>query len=369
MTTRPKRTTSKPAAAKKPAAKTAAARKSGKAAAGKKTAGKTRGAKPARHRKAPKKSARPTPKNRASKNKSRANKSRAGKAAVKTAKRSARQRQLATLAASGRRPKSAGGRGAGRRRSVIGRPVAQPRAPRIAGVAVKGAMGPRYAEVLTPAALRFLADLHREFEVVRERCVTARGELQQHDAAQPLAFPPGTEVIRHAAADRPAEIVIPADRLAMLSALDSGVDLVVADFASAPAQGFAGSIAGQIALKDHWAGKLAESREQEAPSGKPATLSVRPRGWDAVERHLTVDGAPIAAALFDFGLGFFHNAARQVAAGTTPHFDLLPLEAPGEARLWNDVLAFAQERLGLDAGTIRAILRIRSEPGLFELIV
>ena len=40
---------------------------------------------------------------------------------------------------------------------------AEPRqaAPRVPGVAIKGAMGPRYGEVLTPAALRFLAELHR----------------------------------------------------------------------------------------------------------------------------------------------------------------------------------------------------------------
>jgi hypothetical protein len=368
MTTRPKRKTSK-SAAKKPAGK--------KAAAGK-TAVKTRGAKPARRRKAgpkaAKKAVKPAPKNtsKSTRSKNTSSKNATARntkpAAAKTAKRSARQRQFATLAASGRRSKSVAGRGSGSRRLAVGRPIAKPHAPRIAGVAIKGAMGPRFAEVLTPSALRFLAELHREFEAARALCLAARTEPQPHDPDQPLAFLPGTEVIRDET-DRPAEIVIPADRRAMRAALESGAELIVADFASTPAQGFAGSVAGQVALKDHWAGQLADSREDDAPPRKPAMLSVRPRGWDATERHLAVDGAPIAAALFDFGLGIFHNAARQVAAGTTPRFDLPPLETAGEARLWNDVLAFAQERLGLDVGTIRAILQIRSEPGTFELIV
>ena len=68
--------------------------------------------------------------------------------------------------ASGRRPKAAPSRGpargrvTGRRRTV--KPAAA--APRVPGVAIKGALGARYTEVLTPAALRFLAELHREFE-------------------------------------------------------------------------------------------------------------------------------------------------------------------------------------------------------------
>ena len=40
---------------------------------------------------------------------------------------------------------------------------------------------------------------------------------------------------------------------------------------------------------------------------------MRPRGWHLLEKHFLVDGAPIAGALFDFGLFFFHNAAALVA--------------------------------------------------------
>ena len=75
-----------------------------------------------------------------------------------------------------------------------------------------------------------------------------------------------------------------------------------------------------------------------------ATLMVRPRGW-----HLdgggtrSVDGEPISASLFDFGLYFFHNAGELLAAAPGPYFYLPKLESHLEARLWNDVFVAAQE--------------------------
>ena len=58
---------------------------------------------------------------------------------------------------------------------------------------------------------------------------------------------------------------------------------------------------------------------------EPATLLVRPRGWHLPERHLLVDGEPVPASLFDFGLYFFHCAPRLLAAGQRPV--LLPAQA------------------------------------------
>jgi hypothetical protein len=365
MTTRPKRRKSKAAVAKKSAKKATK-----KAAAKKKAVAKTRGAKPARRRKVrtAKKTARPN-----------AN----SKAAAKAPKRFARRR-LAAFGAAGRRINVTAGRGPARgrvnpRRSVAERPA---RAPRIAGVAIKGALGPRYAEVLTPGALRCLAELHREFEVPRSRMLA-------RDAADGAPeFRHGTKVIRGDAdagvarlvadlRESRVPIVRPADRRMLLGALDSGAEILLADFTQADPPTWGGSIEGQINLKDRWTGKLvvagAASRKRERPSDRTAVI-VRPRGWRLVEQRLTVDGAPVCAALFDFGLCLFHTARPQVAAGATARFYLPGLETREEAALWNDVLAFSQERLGLAAGTVRALMwtenpQADAPPEAFELIV
>src|SRR5260370_25957213 len=87
---------------------------------------------------------------------------------------------------------------------------------------------------------------------------------------------------------------------------------------------------------------------------RPATLRMRPRGWHLDEKHVRVDGRPLAASLFDFGLFFFHNAPALLARGSGPYFYLPKLESHLEARLWNDVFNAAQDALGIPRGTIRA---------------
>ena len=73
---------------------------------------------------------------------------------------------------------------------------------------------------------------------------------------------------------------------------------------------------------------------------------MRPRGWHLPERHVLVDGEPVSAWLFDFGLSFFHNARELLERGTGPYFYLPKLESHLEARLWNDVFVLAQDALG-----------------------
>src|SRR5207245_10588981 len=105
---------------------------------------------------------------------------------------------------------------------------------------------------------------------------------------------------------------------------------------------------------------------RDALDARTATLVVRPRGWHLVEKHLLVDGQPIAASLFDFGLAFFHTAAALIAKGSGPYFYLPKLESHLEARLWNDVFNFAQDTLGVPRGTIRATVLIETILAAFE---
>jgi len=344
--------------------KTTAKRKKTRKKAAKRTAkkAKARGVKPARRRK----TVRPA----------RAARSRVKR---KTPARAMRR----PLASAGRRFKSIARRT--RPRVISRRRVSKPAAalPRVPGVAVKGKLAARYREILSPPALRFLAELHREFEAARERLLAARAEQQErYDAGELPDFRPGTKVIRddeswrvapipHDLQDRRVEITGPVDRKMIINALNSGANVYMADFEDANSPTWANNIEGQINLKDRWAGKLdftdPDTRKVYRLGDKPAVLIVRPRGWHLTEDHLTVDGEPISGALFDFGLYFFHNAQAQLAAGTRPYFYLPKLETHEEARLWNEVFVFAQERLGIAIGTIRATVLIETLPAAFEM--
>ena len=58
---------------------------------------------------------------------------------------------------------------------------------------------------------------------------------------------------------------------------------------------------------------------------------------------------------------------RCVEHGAGPYFYLPKMESHLEARLWDEVFTFAEERLGLDHGTIRATMLIETFPAAFEM--
>jgi malate synthase len=129
-------------------------------------------------------------------------------------------------------------------------------------------------------------------------------------------------------------------------------------------------VEGQINLVD----AIERTISFENPDGRSytlneetATLLVRPRGWHLPEKHLVVDGSPIAGAFMDFGLFFFHNARRLLNKGSAPYFYLPKLESHREARLWNDIFNYAQDALGIPRGTIKATVLLEVFTAAFEM--
>lgn len=241
-----------------------------------------------------------------------------------------------------------------------------------------------YAEnhVLTPEALDFLGKLHRTFEKRRQELLNLRQERQKAlDAGQLPTFLKETAAIRNdpkwkvakAPADlekRWVEITGPTDKKMIINALNSGADVFMADFEDANAPTWHNVVEGQLNLSEAVAGTLnftsSEGKDYHLKS-ETAVIIVRPRGWHLHERHLLVDGVPISASLFDFGLAFFHNAKALIKKDSGPYFYLPKLESHLEARLWNDVFLLAQEELGIPRGTIRATVLIETILAAFEM--
>lgn len=240
----------------------------------------------------------------------------------------------------------------------------------------------RDAEVLTPEALAFLAELHRRFNDRRLELLALREERQtRFDAGAKPDFLPETQAIRDGdwkvapipadLLDRRVEITGPVDRKMIINALNSGARVFMADFEDASSPTWRNMIDGQINLKDRWANQIGftdpNTGKNYALKDKVATLIVRPRGWHLPEAHATVDQEEMSGALFDFGLYFFHNAKTSLAAGSGPYFYLPKMESHLEARLWNEVFVYAQEALGVPNGTIKATVLIETLPAAFEM--
>ena len=82
---------------------------------------------------------------------------------------------------------------------------------------------------------------------------------------------------------------------------------------------------------------------------------------------MLVDGVPVSASLFDFGLFLFHNGAEALRQGSGPYLYLAKLESHHEARLWNEVFVHGQVALGIPRGSIRATVLIETILAAFEM--
>ncbi len=234
--------------------------------------------------------------------------------------------------------------------------------------------------VLTPDVQEFLVDLHRAFQPARHVLLARHAETGEHFAAGELpSFDPETAHIRsgewHIApppldlTNRRTELTGPVRRDAMVEALNSGASVFMADFEDTTTPTWDNVLDGQANLRDAYAGTLTAvvDGEMRSPDPDAATLMVRTRGWHLDEPNMLIDGTPIAASLFDFGVCAFHNASAAIAAGTGPYFYLPKFEGAADARLWSDVLEFTEDRLGLHRGTIRVTVLIETIAAAFEM--
>ncbi len=242
---------------------------------------------------------------------------------------------------------------------------------------------PGQGDLLTPAALAFLTELHQRFEPVRQSRLLAREVRQaQFDAGAVPDFREDTREIRENdwkvaeiptnLLDRRVEITGPVEPKMVINALNSGAKVYMADFEDSTSPTWENLLTGQRALRKAVTGDL----DWMAPDGSKhyvlnkenlAVLMVRPRGWHLDEKHLQAAGAPMSASLFDLGLFAFHNAKTQSEKNSGPYFYLPKMQCMEEAALWEDVLSFIEVRLGLPLGTMKVTVLIETLPAAFEM--
>jgi malate synthase len=252
----------------------------------------------------------------------------------------------------------------------------------IPGIQVPPEQPNLYDRILTPQALGFVAHLHRKYEPRRRDLMKARAQRQERldSGKETFHFLPETRSIRESSwtvapvpsdlRDRRVEITGPVERKMVINALNSGASTFMADFEDSCTPTWDNMIRGQINLRqavDRTLGFKSPEGKCYQLGEKLATLIVRPRGWHMVERHVLVDGDPVSASLFDFGLFFFHNAERLVERGSGPYFYLPKIESHLEARLWDHVFNEAECRMNLARGTIKATVLIETLPAAFEM--
>lgn len=252
---------------------------------------------------------------------------------------------------------------------------------------ITGPDTPGIDQVLTPDALAFVTELHTRFAGPRHDLLLARQRRRERfangvdpdfrretahirtDPSWRVAGPgPGLE-------DRRVEITGPTDRKMTVNALNSGARVWLADLEDATSPTWENIIGGQANLADAIRGRIdftsADGREYRVGPTTP-TIVMRPRGWHLTEKHLRFtdragQSTPASGSLVDAGLYLFHNAQALIDAGRGPYLYLPKLEGYLEARLWDEVFTFTEERLGIPHGTIRATVLIETITAAFEM--
>jgi len=235
-------------------------------------------------------------------------------------------------------------------------------------------------EVLTPEALDFVAQLHRSFNPERQRLLLDRDRRQARiDAGEMPGFVPNPiesedPAWRVAPApadfdDRRVEITGPAEPKMLINALNSGASVFMADFEDSLSPTWDNVVTGHWAVSEAVRRRLTFQTDEKAYAlnDSIATLCIRPRGWHLDEAHVLVDGSPISASIFDFGIWFFHNARELLARGSGPYLYLPKLESHLEAALWNRIFIAAQEGLDIPHGSVRATVLIETILAAFEM--
>jgi malate synthase len=235
--------------------------------------------------------------------------------------------------------------------------------------------------VLTDDALAFVGALHERFEPRRRELLALRAQRRARIAAgETLDFLEETRSIREGDwqvapapadyRDRRVEITGPVDRKMIINALNSGARGFMADLEDSLSPTWTNVVQGQLNLTDAIAGTI----EFTGPDGREyrlgdevATLLVRPRGWHLVEKHVRIDGEPVAGAFVDAGLYLYRNAQALLDKGTGPYLYLPKMESHLEARLWAEVFAFIEGDLGLEPGTVKTTVLIETLPAAFEM--
>jgi malate synthase len=224
-------------------------------------------------------------------------------------------------------------------------------------------------DVLSAEALAFVDRLHRELNPERERLLAlreARGTVPTFvRAPEDFTVAPAPADLQ----DRRVEITGPVERKMMINALNSGAKVFMADFEDANSPTWDNVRAGQQNVHDAVRRQIELDTADKSYrlNDETATLVIRNRGWHMVERHHEVDGAPVSASLFDFGLTVFNNAHEQLARGTGPYFYLPKLESHEEARLWARAFRIAEDELGLPHGSIKCTVLIETILAAYEM--
>jgi len=250
-------------------------------------------------------------------------------------------------------------------------------------IKISGKILPRYNEIISEEALKFVQEIHEHFNDARLNLLNERQKRQKIiDNGGKLDFLNETKKIRDGdwkiknipndLLKRQVEITgPPVPKKMLISALNSGADCYMTDLEDSLTPTFDNLIQSQLNIKDAINKKIdfvdKKSGKEYKLNNKTAVLIIRPRGLHLDEKNVTVDGKRISGTFFDLGLALFHNAKKLIQNGSGPYFYLPKLEDYLECRLLNDVISFCEKKLKIETGKVKVTVLIETINAVFQM--
>ncbi len=250
-------------------------------------------------------------------------------------------------------------------------------------IKISGKILPRYNEIISEEALKFVQEIHERFDKTRLDLLNERQKRQKNiDQGGKLDFLDETKKIRDGnwkiknipndLLKRQVEITgPPVPKKMLISALNSGADCYMTDLEDSLTPTFDNLMESQLNIKDAINKKIdfvdEKSGKEYKLNNKTAVLIVRPRGLHLDEKNITINGKRISGTFFDLGLALFHNAKKLIENGSGPYFYLPKLEHYLECRLLNDVISFCEKKLNLETGTVKVTVLIETINAVFQM--
>ncbi len=249
-------------------------------------------------------------------------------------------------------------------------------------IEIKADLNQNYEKVLSQDCINFIEELNLRFNDKRYEILNLRLQIQEKiNKGWTPSFLEDTKKIRDDVweissipkdlLDRRVEITGPPSKKMVVNALNSGANTFMADFEDSLSPTWPNLIEGQINLKNA-NNKTIDFKDVKKNKNyklnkNPSVLIVRPRGWHLDEKHFLQYNKRTSASLFDFGVYFFNNYETLLKNNTAPYYYLPKLENHLEARLWEDVINFTEEKFNLKKGTIKVTVLIETILAAFEM--
>jgi malate synthase len=239
-----------------------------------------------------------------------------------------------------------------------------------------------YKQLLSCKALKFLADLHLNFNDRRLDLLSMREErrirtskdltnaaVQNSDAGNINSFE--TVVNLNGFKNRQLEILGANELISKKNLFQSDDKLHLIHFESSNTAMWTNLVEAQITLKDAINSKmnsaLSEDDQSVCIAAKEILVMVCPRNLSKDEKNIYIDSNPLCAALFDLGLFLFHNAKILSENGSNAYLYLNNIENYYEAKYWNEIIAYTEEELSLPEGKIKTLLSFDKWLASFEI--